>query len=119
MLLETVSLDDRIGYLFIVNIEFDLENADAKQLMYNDVYHPVINKQENLDANERSIFQLRELYLETTEGETKSYRKTKKLEAILISKKFIPLYLEHRKFLILRHFTFEQSRFKKYFIIMM
>ena len=41
------------------------------------------------------------------------------LEAILISKKFIPLYLEHRKFLILRHFTFEQSRFKKYFIIMM
>ena len=31
LLLETVSLDDKIGHLFVVDIEFDYENADAKQ----------------------------------------------------------------------------------------
>ena len=31
LLLEAVSLDDKIGHLLVVDIEFDYENADAKQ----------------------------------------------------------------------------------------
>ena len=52
----------------------------------------------------------------------------KNLPATLISKTFIPIYLEHLKFLILRygwkitkiytHFIFEQEKFKKNFILM-
>lgn len=58
MLLEKVTLEDKIGQLFIVDIKFDYENRDAKQIMYNEIYPSVVDKQKQLDANERSIFQL-------------------------------------------------------------
>ena len=61
MLLEKVTLEDKIGQLFIVDIKFDYENPDAKQIMYNEIYPSVVDKQKQLDANERSIFQLCEL----------------------------------------------------------
>ena len=44
MLLEKVTLHDKIGHLFRVDIEFDYENAHAKQIMYNEIYPPVIDK---------------------------------------------------------------------------
>ena len=78
VLLEKVSLDDKIRHLFIVDIEFDYENVDAKQIIYNEIYLPVIDKQTKLDANERLIFQLYDLYSETTEKAPKSYKTTKK-----------------------------------------
>ena len=117
LLLETISLDDKIRHLFAIDIEFDYENADA-----------VIDKQKTLDGNERSVFQLCELYAEASEREPKSHRTTKRSQVALIPKKFIPLYLERLKFLILRcgwkviklysHFTFEMSIFKREFILM-
>ena len=128
LLLEKVTLDDKIGHLSIVDIEFDYENVDAKQIMYNEIYPPVIDKQKKIGANKRSIFQLCELNSETTGKEPNWYRTTKKSKAILISKKCIPRYLDHLKFLISRygwkvtklysHFTFQQSKFKKDFISM-
>ena len=42
LLLETVTLDDKIGHLFIIDNKFDYENVDAKQLMYNEIYPPVL-----------------------------------------------------------------------------
>ena len=95
LLLKKVTLDNKIWHLFTADIEFDYENADAKQIMYNEIYSPVIDKQKRLDPNERLISQLCELYSETTEKESKSYRTTKKSQANLIPKKIIPLYLEH------------------------
>ena len=53
MLLEKVTLEDKIGQLFIVDIKFDYENPDAKQIMYNEIYPSVVDKQKQLDANER------------------------------------------------------------------
>ena len=35
LLMEKVSLDDPIGHLFVVDIEFDYENATPRQIMYN------------------------------------------------------------------------------------
>ena len=52
LLLETASLDDPIGHLFVVDIEFDEQNATEKQLLYNEIFPPIIEKQKNLDANE-------------------------------------------------------------------
>ena len=52
MLLEKVSLDDPIGHLFVVDIEFDEKNAIEKQYMYNEIFPPIIEKQKILDANE-------------------------------------------------------------------
>ena len=46
-LLETVSLDDKIGHLYIVDIEFDVKNATKKQFAYNEIYPPIIEKEKN------------------------------------------------------------------------
>ena len=62
LLIEKVSLEDSIGHLFVVDIEFDEQNATKKQYMYNEIFPPIIEKQKILDANERSLFQLLELF---------------------------------------------------------
>ena len=117
LLLEKVTLGDKIGHLFIADIEFDYENVDAKQIMYNKIYSSLTDNRKKLDANERLMVQLCEWYSKTTE------KQLKKLEVFLIPKQFIPLYLEHLKFSFswcgwkvtksYSHFIFEQSRFKK------
>ena len=128
LLLENVSLDDKIGHLFIVDIEFDVENATEKTCMYNEIFPPIIEKEKIIDANERSLFQLLELFTRTDEGNPKSYRCTAKSHATLFPKKCIPLYIEDLCFLIKRaswivtklysHFTFEQDTIKKDFVLM-
>ena len=89
VLLEKVTLDDKTRHLFIVDIEFDYENVDAKQIIYNEIYPPVIDKQTKLDANERLIFQLYDLYSKTTEKEPKSYKKLKNHTQLKYPKKII------------------------------
>ena len=89
VLLEKVTLDDKTRHLFIVDIEFDYENVDAKQIIYNEIYPPVIDKQTKLDANERLIFQLYDLYSKTTEKEPKSYKKLKNHTQLKYPKKIM------------------------------
>ena len=127
LLLEKVSLEDSIGHLFVVDIEFDEKNASKRQYMYNEIFPPIIEKQKILDANEWSLFQLLELF-DKTNDKPKSYRCTAKSHATMFPKKYIPLYLEDLRFLIKRagwivtklysHFTFEQDTFKKEFVLM-
>ena len=128
LLLETVSLDDPIGHLFVGDIEFDEKNATKKHFMYNEIFPPIIEKQKTLDANKRSLYQLLELFDKTSEGKLKSCRCTAKSHVTMFPKKFIPLYLEDLRFLIKRagwiatklysHFNFEQDCFKKEFVLM-
>ena len=128
LLLEKVSLEDPIGHLFVVDIEFDEKNATRKPYMYNEIFPPIIEKQKILDANERSLFQLLELFDKTNDGKPKSYRCTAKSHATMFPKKCIPLYLEDLRFLIKRagwvvtklysHFTFEKDAFKKDIVLM-
>ena len=128
LLLETVDLEDKIGHLFVVDIEFDIENADERKMLYNEIFPPIIEKEKILEANERSLFQLLELYQVTEDGKPKAYRCTAKSHATLFPKKCIPLYLEDLRFLIKRagwvvtklyaHFTFEQDTIKKDFVLM-
>ena len=55
-LLKTVDLDDRIGHLFIVDIEFDKANATEWEYMYKEIMAPIIEKQKILEANEQPVY---------------------------------------------------------------
>ena len=76
--------------------------------MYNEILSPIIEKQKYLDANERSVYQLLELFDETTKDKRKSHIYTAKSHVTMFPKKFVPLY---------SHFTFEQDCFKKEFVL--
>ena len=128
LLLKTVDLGNKIGHLFVVDIEFDEERATEREYMYNEILPPIIEKQKILEANERSVYQLLDLFSKTSNDKPKSYRCTAKSHATRFPKKFIPLCLEDLKFLIMRccwrvrkiysHYTFEQARFKRNFVLM-
>ena len=94
LLLERVDLDDKIGHLFVVDIKFDWENATGRIIMYNEEFPPIIEKKKALDASERSVFQLCELYSETDKGNLKSYKAGPKLHSTLLPKNFIPFTLK-------------------------
>ena len=64
ILLEKVDFEDEIGHLFVVGIMFDLKNAAKRQLVYNEIYPPIIEKKKIIDPCERSLFQLLEQYKE-------------------------------------------------------
>ena len=58
ILLEIGNFDDKIGHLYIVDIEFDFKNVTEREFAYNEIYPPIIEKQNIIDPCERSVFQL-------------------------------------------------------------
>ena len=128
LLMEKVSLQDEIGHLFVVDIELDFENLSPRQLMYNEIFPPIIEKKKIMEANERSLFQLLELFSKNEQNKPRSYVCTAKSHATLLPKTCIPLYIEDLRFLVKRagwkvtklysQFTFEQDTFKKDFVLM-
>ena len=127
LLIEKVSLDDPIGHLFVVDIEFDHEKATECQIMYNQIFLPLTDKQTVVLPNESFVFQLMELYFEDHNGMPKSYKTTSKCHSNLLPKRCVPIYLEELKFAIARcgwkftklykHYYFEQERYKREFIL--
>ena len=121
-LLESVSFEDTIGHLYIVDIEFDFKNATEREFAHNEVCPPIIEKQRIIDPCERSVFQLLEQFVRGENNAPKAYRSTAKAHANLFEKFFLPMYLEDLVFCIKRtgwkvtkidlHLTFEQKRFK-------
>ena len=75
-------MDNEVGHLFIVDIEFNFENADPI-MMYNKICPPIIDKHKKLDPNERSVFQLCELYSENDDYIPQFYRNTEKPQVTL------------------------------------
>ena len=129
ILIESVDLKDKIGHFFAVDIFccfFYAKNANEMQLLYNEIFPPVIEKQKILEEYERSAYQTPELF-EKAKEKPNSYRCTPKSHANLFLKIFFPLYLEDLRFLIkscqwkvtniYSHFTFEQSCFKREFVL--
>ena len=55
LLLESVSLNDKIGHLYIVDIFFDHKNATKQQIVYNEIYPPIVEKQKAIDPCEKSL----------------------------------------------------------------
>ena len=120
ILLESVNFDNKIGHLYIVDIEFDVGNAAEHEFAYNEIYTSVIEKQKIIYPCERSVFQLVEQYVMGDKA-PKAYRSTAKAHANLFLKTFLPMYLEDLSFCIKRagwkvkkthsHITFEPSHF--------
>ena len=102
ILLEKVSLDDKKGHTFIVDIEFDHEHATDRQIMHNEIILPFIEKDTKIEVNKKSVYQLLELYSEDKNGNPNKYKVLAKAHPNMLSKKFIPLYLEEIKFGVLR-----------------
>lgn len=44
MLFEAVDLDNKIGHLFVVDIELNAAEANAKLLLFNEIYTPIFEK---------------------------------------------------------------------------
>ena len=88
ILLETVDLDHPIGHIFIADIFFDERNVTEKEWLYNEIFPPIIKKQKILDVNERSAYQLLELF-DKNKDKPKSYKYTAKSHATLFPKKLI------------------------------
>ena len=86
--------------MYVAGIEFDHEKATDRQIMYNEIFPPIVEKKAILEANERSLFQLLELYSEDIKGTSKNYKVTPKSQATLFPKRCIPVYLEELKFVI-------------------
>ena len=88
-LLEKVILDDQIGHLYVVDIEFDHTKTTENQIVYNGTYPPIIEKQKIIDPCERSVYQLIEQYAATEKGNRRTYRATEKAHATFFKKNFI------------------------------
>ena len=44
LILQSLSPDDKIGHLFVVDIIFDEKNADEKKLLFNKIYMLIFEK---------------------------------------------------------------------------
>ena len=87
-LIECISDEDKIGHLFIVDIEFNEQKASEKHFLFNEIYTPIFEKKKVLTPIERSVFQL----LGT------SYKATSKNHSTIVKKFSIPLYAKHSFF---------------------
>ena len=85
ILKESVDLTDKIGHLFVVDTFFDPKNAEKKQLLYNEIFTPVIEKLKTLAAYERSLYQVLELFKQN-KRETKAVQLHSKITCKFISK---------------------------------
>ena len=47
LLLENVNRNDQIGHLYVVDINLDHTKATKRQIVYNEFYPPIIEKQKN------------------------------------------------------------------------
>ena len=130
VLLENVTLENKLGHLFVVNIKF--ADIFEKTVLFNEIYPPLFEKPKTIDLYKRSCTQI------ISRATIKHNKKKKdtlysllfnsKTHATLKEKTFIPLYAEDLYFLTTRagskvtriyeHYTFKQDTFKKDFVVM-
>ena len=101
-LLESVSFEDTLGHLYIVDIEFDFINTTEREFAHNEIYHLIIERQRIIDPCERSVFQLLEQFVRGENNAPKAYRSTAMAYANLFENIFLPTYLEDLVFCIKR-----------------
>ena len=85
-LLGKVNSEDEIGDLFEVVIMFDFKNATKENLVFNEIYLPIIEKKETIDPCERSVFKLLEQYKEGDSDNPIAYCSTKKAHTRMLKK---------------------------------
>ena len=130
VLLENVTLEYKLGHLFVVDIKF--ADINKKTLLFNEIYPPIFEKNKKIDPYERSCTQIMS---RATVKHNKNKQDTlyslpfnSKTHATLKEKIFVLLYAEDLYFLTTRvgwkgtriyeHYTFKQDTFKKDFVVM-
>ena len=84
--MENLSPDDKIGHFVIVNIKFDIENANERSLLFKEIYTPIFEKDKCLDSSEQSIFQLMDTMRKNDKGGLNTYRYNEKMHARMKTK---------------------------------
>ena len=92
MFVEGNYLAPNTGRNCVVDIEFDHENANKKQLFFNEIYTPIFEKKKVLSLNERSAFQLLDAMRLNDKGTINSYKANAKTHATMDKKFAIHLY---------------------------
>ena len=129
-ILAGVTLDDKLGHLFVVDIEFADVNKNTS--IFNEMYPPMFKKNKKIDPHERSCSQIKSRAQikkrKNKEDQLFSLPFNSKTHSALRKKIFIPLYAEDLYFLTTRagrkvtkvydHYTFKLDTFKKDFVVM-
>ena len=130
VLLKNVTLEDKLGHLFVVDFEF--ADINEETLLFNEIYPPIFEKHKKIDPYERSCTQImsRANIKKNKKKEDTLYSLpfNSKTHATLKEKIFVPLYAEDLYFLTTRagwevtriyeNYTFKQDTFKKDFVVM-
>ena len=56
MILDCIFHEDRLGHLFLVDINF--HNKNEKTMLFNEIYTPIFEKNKLIQAQHRSVLQL-------------------------------------------------------------
>ena len=96
--------------------------------MYKEILPPVTEWQKILEANERSVYQLLELFCKTSDDKPKLYRCTAKSHATIFLKKIHSALFGRYKISITKccwrvtkiysQYTLKQAHFKRDFVLM-
>ena len=126
-LLKSITLDDKIGHLFTVDIEFFDQNL--KTLLFNEIFPPILEKHKKIPPHMRSCSQIMSgAQKENDKDEIASLPFNSKTHATLNNKIFANLYGEDLYFLtthagwkvtkIYEHYTYKRDTLKKDFVVM-
>ena len=125
-----VTLNDKIGHLFVVDIVFN--DINEKTILFNKIYPPIFEKNKKIEPFERSCSQIMsraEIKVNKNKEDTLySLPFNSRTHATLKDKIYVPLYAEDLYFMttqagwkvtkIYEHYTFKQDAFKKDFVVM-
>ena len=129
-LLANVTLEGKIGHLFIVDIIFS--DVNEKTILFNKFYPPIFEKNKKIESYERSCSQIMSR-AKIKENKNKddtlfSLPFNSKTHSTFKEKIYIPFYAEDLYFLTTRagwkitkiyeHYTFKQDTFKKDLVVM-
>ena len=126
-LLKSITLEEKIGHIFTVGIEFS--DLNPKTLLFNEIYPPIFQKNKNISPHLRSCSQIMSrAQKKKGKKEIASLPFNSKTHATLNKKIFVNLYAEDLYFLTTRagwkvtkiydHYTFKQDTFKRDFVVM-
>lgn len=126
-ILNEIFHENDIGQLFTVDIKFG--NINEKTLLFNELYPPIFKNNKKMDPYERSTLQLMSIAVRNEEKDKiNSFPYNSKTHSTLKEKKCVLLHAADLHFLITgagwqvthiyEHYTFEQAKLKKDFVVM-
>ena len=126
-LIKNVTLEDKIGHIFTLDIDFS--DVNEKTLLFNEIYPPIFEKKKKISPYERSTCQIMSrAQREKGKDEISALPFNSKTHSTLKKNTFVNIYAEDLYFLTTRarwrvtkiydHYTFKQDTFKRDFVVM-